>query len=1673
MCLYDWVKKLFSLLLMLVLFSLQPTFANIIVTAGNGQQILVNSPSTGIYFKVIDETGNPNIGATVNFNLTDPTGSKIIDGLSIMTAYTENNGLVSTSLNSAKTTGNYTIVATLETDDSQSANANVIVVENPNELNLPSLSFGMAIGSTWESIKTNTTFDGGIKVNNDKFFADVVLTPNDTVFIQGAINVDSNHVGKKADIIVAASYKPVASFGAVEEQFVMVDSNNALQIWDQDLASLVEFARIDNLPTQQLVNMYGGTLPLGKVQVYFAYRLDDGLVVFNGYQTINAQIKPAIPPDFSSIPEQDSTLEFSGKINTPITKTISITNDGDNPLTITSPNLSGQHNSNFELLDDFPISLGANESKTVTVQCIPSEKGERKANLEFKTNDKNSQSVSYPLECTGVLVSPPKPIYVSVPEQNSTLAFNGKVGTSITNTITIKNDGDATLVLEPPKLLGENSNDFQIIGDFPVLMTPNDSKTVTVQCIPSEKGERKADLEFSTNDNNSQLISYSLECTGIEEVIISPPKYLSDPVQNTTLEFSSEVGTPSTTATINITNGGDETLIINSSQLVGENPDDFTAIGDFPINILDANDSSKTVTVQCTPSEEGNRKANLEFETNDQNAQLVNYSLECNGIKDIIIPPPEPKFSSIPEQNSTLVFSSEIGTSITETITITNNGDATLVIESPEFPNEDINDFQIIEDFPISLNASDSKVITVQCTPSREGEHKANFEFITNDQNAQLVNYSLKCTGILVPPPPPPQNSTLVFSSEIGTSITETITITNNGDATLIIESPKLLGEDINDFQIIEDFPISLNASDSKVVTVQCTPSREGEHKANLEFTTNDQNVQLVNYSLECTGIKDIFVLPPQTFEESKINLSYHSDNGVANFLGPNWGYTIEQPNHLPDSASAEEAARAFLSVYGSEFGIEDQSTELESVETQTASGDRSFVYLQQKYDVVPIMGGNVRVQMDAVKNILSIQAETLLDVDVEIDPEISSDIASKIALAKVSELYGYKIDELTATKPELWVYNPLLVGFSGPDENRLVWHVEVSSEEFNLLNEFMLVDAHSGEIVLNFSQIMTAKNLLTYDVHGTYGASASLCRSEDTACNKAHDYAGDAYDFYFNMHNRDGIDGLGTMEIISFVHYTRDDPNLPPCNAAWIGDKIVYVDGCEFLIVDDIVAHEFTHGVTSHTSKLAYLNQSGAINESFSDIWGEFVDQDNGKGTDTPDVKWIFGEDSPKEWRRNLKNPELSYKPQPDKISSHLYECYCPPPLPGKIPPCVHKNGGVGNKAAYLMTDGDTFNGYNIRGLGLSKIAKLYYEVQTKLLFTPKLIQQTQYGLESFAKYSDLYHALNTACSNLRYSFDDCQQVKNALLAVEMNQTPCRPSAPKPETIDHCQIYGWYGDGICHVGCSQPDPDCSSPEPKKCQDDGVCDNSCSYDPDCSQPPPSCTPSVSSVSPLTATLDETTTFTVKGICLPDSTAFWIGECENLVAFGGNEQQRQFRCKPSWTTGRKDGLIKEQSGGNILKNFTVDVQDATPPLKCQADNYCDSSCSQDPDCSINKLPNLIIEGWFDNLDMYGDGLLEYTIVNTGDGVAPSGWEIGLFLGPYMLFSEQILIEMGPDGVLERNRTSLAPFSVLWDVSGNQIPFGDYEMAIHADYREVVVEKDEFDNISSKPDLIPIR
>src|SRR3954469_24408988 len=118
----------------------------------------------------------------------------------------------------------------------------------------------------------------------------------------------------------------------------------------------------------------------------------------------------------------------------------------------------------------------------------------------------------------------------------------------------------------------------------------------------------------------------------------------------------------------------------------------------------------------------------------------------------------------------------------------------------------------------------------------------------------------------------------------------------------------------------------------------------------------------------------------------------------------------------------------------------------------------------------------------------------------------------------------------------------------------------------------------------------------------------AELVRAEtdgpvdDVSVNQAFDGLGATYDFYKAVHKRNSIDDRG-MRLDAYVHFSRQYNN-----AFWNGRQMVFGDGDGILFTDftaslDVIAHELTHGVTEFSAGLEYHNQSGALNESVSDV--------------------------------------------------------------------------------------------------------------------------------------------------------------------------------------------------------------------------------------------------------------------------------------------------------------------------------------------------------------------------------------------------------------------------------------------------------------------------------------
>jgi len=224
-------------------------------------------------------------------------------------------------------------------------------------------------------------------------------------------------------------------------------------------------------------------------------------------------------------------------------------------------------------------------------------------------------------------------------------------------------------------------------------------------------------------------------------------------------------------------------------------------------------------------------------------------------------------------------------------------------------------------------------------------------------------------------------------------------------------------------------------------------------------------------------------VLPSQSFAEEELRISYHAQTGKVRFLGAKEGHSIQQPLGSLATVSPEEAARGFMSVFGSLFGLADPAQELILEREKIVERSRSVVRFQQQYQNIPVFAGELIVQLDSANNILSVSGEVLPDITLNTTPTVDASFAQEVALGFVARSYRVGKDTLTATQPELWVYNPILLR-PGDSSTSLVWFVEVTPAELGPIRELVLVDAHQGFVTLNFNQLHTGKDRETYNAN-------------------------------------------------------------------------------------------------------------------------------------------------------------------------------------------------------------------------------------------------------------------------------------------------------------------------------------------------------------------------------------------------------------------------------------------------------------------------------------------------------------------------------------------------------------------------------------------------------------
>jgi Zn-dependent metalloprotease len=216
----------------------------------------------------------------------------------------------------------------------------------------------------------------------------------------------------------------------------------------------------------------------------------------------------------------------------------------------------------------------------------------------------------------------------------------------------------------------------------------------------------------------------------------------------------------------------------------------------------------------------------------------------------------------------------------------------------------------------------------------------------------------------------------------------------------------------------------------------------------------------------------------------------------------------------------------------------------------------------------------------------------------------------------------------------------------------------------------------------VTFSRIGGQPNRTIYDQqHGTTQTPGRVVRREgqrqtsDQAVNQAYDGLGATYSYYWSTFQRDSIDGQG-LPLLGLVHYGTDYDN-----AFWdnVG-HMFFGDGDGKLLTEttagiDVIGHELTHGVTQHEANLVYSGQSGALNESISDVFGIQVKQ-MALGQDVRQSDWLIGEDIVGPELR----PALRSMKQPGTANPHDDQ---PGDMDGYVDGGdVHTNSGIPNRA-------------------------------------------------------------------------------------------------------------------------------------------------------------------------------------------------------------------------------------------------------------------------------------------------------------------------------------------------------------------------------------------------------
>ena len=410
-----------------------------------------------------------------------------------------------------------------------------------------------------------------------------------------------------------------------------------------------------------------------------------------------------------------------------------------------------------------------------------------------------------------------------------------------------------------------------------------------------------------------------------------------------------------------------------------------------------------------------------------------------------------------------------------------------------------------------------------------------------------------------------------------------------------------------------------------------------------------------------------------------------------------------------------EAKAKSFFAENYSLFGQKSQNDILKLEKNFKDNIGMSHLTFRQTYNGIPIFGSEFKFHFNKKDEITAVNGKIFNDLNLNTSPNFSIEEAKKIALDFVSKQNITKSQKvLNTNKAELCIYKlGIERDLDGP--SHLAYHIEVTNQSD--VREYLIIDAYTGKLVDQYTGMAhfidrvlfeeTTSNQVWKEGDAFPGTLDQWQRNEMVAA--AH-----TYNLFKNTFGYISYDGNDAQMVT-----INNNPDIDCPNASWNGISANY---CTGTAADDVVAHEWGHAYTEYTSGLIYRYESGAINESFSDIWGETVDLlNNYEDGDEINIERTSSCDDSDRWKvgedasafggaiRDMYNTFCNS--DPGKMSDFRYSC-------GEVDNGgVHINSGIPNHLFALLVDGGRYNRETINSIGLTKTAHIFWRAQSSYL--------------------------------------------------------------------------------------------------------------------------------------------------------------------------------------------------------------------------------------------------------------------------------------------------------------------------------------------------------------------